>query len=265
MKKEYFGDFSKKVVFITGAAGLIGSQYAEAFSEMGASLVLGDIDYRKCKELERYLKKKYDVKLLSTKIDITKRESIKRVVDETMKKFSKIDVLINNAVFPETKKERSIKFENFPVDLWNKILAVNVTGVFLCNQIVGSIMVKQQSGSIINISSMYGLVAADQRIYDNSGLNSTAAYATSKSALFNLTRYLASYWKNTGVRINTLTLGGVENSQDYKFIKKYSEKTMLGRMARKNEFVGAVIFLASDASSYMTGSNLIVDGGWTAW
>ena len=265
MNVEKMNDLSEKVVFLTGAAGLLGTQYATALSSVGANVVLADINYIKCKKIEKELKEKNNVSPFSIKMDISNKKSIDNAITKVMKKFSKIDVLVNNAVFPETQKERSIQFEKFPLELWNKIFAVNVTGVFLCNQKIGSIMVKQKKGSIINISSMYGAVAADQRIYGNSGLNSTAAYAVTKSSLFNFTRYLASYWRNTGVRINTLTLGGVENNQDPKFIQKYSEKTMIGRMAKKNEFTGALIFLASDASSYMTGSNMVVDGGWTAW
>ena len=265
MNVEKMNDLSEKVVFLTGAAGLLGTQYASALSSAGANVVLADINYIKCKKIEKELKEKNNVSPFSIKMDISNKKSIDNAITKVMKKFSKIDVLVNNAVFPETQKERSIQFEKFPLELWNKIFAVNVTGVFLCNQKIGSIMVKQKKGSIINISSMYGVVAADQRIYGNSGLNSTAAYAVTKSSLFNFTRYLASYWRNTGVRINTLTLGGVENNQDPKFIQKYSEKTMIGRMAKKNEFTGALIFLSSDASSYMTGSNMVVDGGWTAW
>ena len=265
MSVKKMNNLSEKVVFLTGAAGLLGTQYATALSSVGANVVLADINYNKCKKIEKELKEKNNVSPFSIKMDISNKKSIDNAIAKVMKKFSKIDVLVNNAVFPETQKERSIQFEKFPLELWNKIFAVNVTGVFLCNQKIGSIMVKQKKGSIINISSMYGIVAADQRIYGDSGLNSTAAYAVTKSSLFNFTRYLASYWRNTGVRINTLTLGGVENNQDPKFIQKYSEKTMIGRMAKKNEFTGALIFLASDASSYMTGSNMVVDGGWTAW
>ena len=126
-------------------------------------------------------------------------------------------------------------------------------------------MVKQKQGVIINIASTYGIVAADQRIYGKSGQNSAVYYAATKSGILNLTRYLASYWQGTGIRINTLSPGGVENNQGNSFIKNYSYKTMLGRMARKDEYVGAILFLASDASSYMTGSNLVIDGGWTSW
>jgi len=126
-------------------------------------------------------------------------------------------------------------------------------------------MIKQKQGNIINIGSTYGLVAPDQRIYGTSGQNAAAFYSVTKSAVINLTRYLASYWANTGIRVNTLSPGGVQRNQSNSFIKNYSQKTMIGRMAKKDEYVGAIIFLASDASSYMTGSNLIIDGGWTAW
>ena len=126
-------------------------------------------------------------------------------------------------------------------------------------------MIKQNNGVIINISSIYGMIGADQRIYGSSGLNSPVSYAASKGAIINLTRYLAAYWQGKGIRVNTLSPGGVEKGQDKDFIKKYSYKTILGRMAKRDEYVGPILFLASDASSYMTGSNLIVDGGWTAW
>ena len=148
---------------------------------------------------------------------------------------------------------------------WNKAVSVNLTGIFLTCQEVGKIMVKQKNGNIINISSTYGLVAPDQRIYGVSGQNAAAFYSATKAAIINLTRYLASYWNRTGIRVNSLSPGGVENSQEANFIKNYSEKTILGRMAQKDEYIGSIIFLSSDASSYMTGSNLIVDGGWTAW
>ena len=258
-------DLSGQVVILTGAAGLLGASFADGLSQLGANVVLADVNYAKCMELADNLRQKYSVDPLPIKTDITNKKSIQSMVSKTVKKFGKIDVLINNAVYPEGKKERTIPFEKFPLSYWNKILSTNVTGVFLCCQAVGPIMLRHRHGIIINISSMYGVIAADQRIYGKSGVNSTLAYGTTKSAILNLTRYLASYWQNTGIRINTLTLGGVENNQDPKFIKNYSYKTMLGRMAHQDEYVGAILFLASDASSYMTGSNLVIDGGWTAW
>lgn len=258
-------DLSERVVILVGASGLLGSKYAEGFCQAGAIVVLCDINYSKCKELKDSLQDKYDNKIITIRTDITDKKSVENMIKLVIKKFSKIDVLVNNAVFPEGKKERSIQFEEFQMILLNKIFSVNVSGMVLCCQKVGQIMKKQKHGVIINVSSIYGLVAADQKIYGDSGLNSTVAYAITKSAILNLTRYLASYWNNTGIRVNSISLGGVESGQDLKFIKNYSHKTMLGRMARTDEYVGSILFLASDASSYMTGSNLVVDGGWTAW
>ncbi len=265
MNIEKLFDLSDRTVLLTGAAGLLGRQYAEGLSQAGANVILSDVNYSECKKIENELHKKYKCSSLSVKVDISSEKSVKNMVKVASKRFSSIDVLINNAVFPETRKERSIPFEKFPLPIWNQIISVNLNGMFLCSREVGKIMKKQKNGSIINISSIYGMVAADQRIYKQSGLNSTAAYAVTKSAVLNFTRYLASYWNGCGIRVNSLTLGGVENNQDSEFVKNYSNKTMIGRMARKDEYVGAMLFLASDASSYMTGANLVIDGGWTSW
>ena len=259
-------DLSNRTIILTGGAGLLGSQYAEGLSQAGANLVLADINYAGCKNIAKRLEKKNKNSILPIKLDLTDQKSIKNMVKKTINKFSKIDVLINNAAFlGKVGKERQIKFEDLPLSLWDKAVSVNLTGIFLSCQEVGKIMIKQKRGVIINIASTYGIVAADQRIYGKSGQNSAVYYAATKSGILNLTRYLASYWNGTGIRVNTLSPGGVENNQGSSFIKNYSYKTMLGRMARKDEYIGAILFLASDASSYMTGSNLVVDGGWTAW
>ncbi len=262
--KQIF-DLTNRVVILTGAAGLLGSEYAKGLSEAGANVVLADTNFLKCKKLAKTLSKKYDVDPLPVKLDVTKLKSINQMINLVIKKYSKIDVLINNAIFPEIGKIRNTSFENFPLDVWNKGLDVNLTGVFLCSQQVGKIMVKQKSGIVINISSIYGLQGPDQRIYGNTKIVKSAMYAVTKGAILNFTRYMASYWNKTGIRVNTLSLGGVEENQDPSFKKNYSYKTMIGRMAKKDEYVGAILFLSSDASSYMTGSNLILDGGWTGW
>jgi NAD(P)-dependent dehydrogenase (short-subunit alcohol dehydrogenase family) len=262
---EKIYNLKNKIIIITGSSGLLGEKYAHNLSQMGSHVILADTNYSKSKKLEKSLREKYSTNPMAIKLDLTQKSSIKNLVSNIIKKYSTIDVLINNAIYKEGKKERSVKFEDFPLDSWNNILAVNLTGVFLTCQEVGKVMIKQKSGVVINISSIYGLVGADQRIYGKTGLNSSVGYAVTKSGILNLTRYLASYWHDAGIRVNTLSLGGVENRQDSNFIKNYSYKTMLGKMATPDNYVGAMLFLASDASSYMTGSNLIVDGGWTAW
>ena len=262
--KNFF-DMSNRVVIITGAAGTLGSQYAKGLSRSGAKVVLADLSYNACKKIVEEIEREYSVEALPVKLDLRKKNSIKQMVSKTVKKFSKIDVLINNAAYQGNDKLRTTPFESFPLSDWNNALSINLTGIFLCCQEVGKIMLKQKNGNIINIASTYGIVAPDQRIYGDSGQNAAAFYSVTKAGVINFSRYLASYWSRSGIRVNTLSPGGVENSQGRKFIKTYSEKTMLGRMAKKDEYVEAIIFLASDASSYMTGSNLVIDGGWTAW
>ena len=258
-------DLTGKVVIITGAAGMLGSRYAYGLSKQGANVVLADINFSECKKIEKDIKNSFETNPYSIKLDLTKIKSIESMVSNVLKKYSKIDVLINNAAYQGNPKIRTAGFEKLSLDIWQQAIDVNLTGVFLCCQNIGKQMLKQKSGNIINIASTYGLVGPDQRIYGKSGQNSAAFYAATKSAVLNLTRYLSAYWQRTGIRVNTFSPGGVENKQDTDFIKKYSSRTPLKRMARKDEYVGSLIFLASDASSYMTGSNLVVDGGWTAW
>lgn len=258
-------DFSNRVIVITGAAGLLGSEYAHGFCQAGANVVLADKNFIKCKKLAIELEKEFGAKPLAIKLDVTNPNSITKMVNQIKKKFSKIDILVNNAIFPEIGKIKKIRFEDYPLDMWKEGVDVNLTGMFLCSQQIGKIMAKQKNGVIINISSIYGIKGPDQRIYGKTKIVKSALYATTKGAVINFTRYLAAYWNRTGVRVNTLSLGGVEEDQDPSFKKKYSDKTMIGRMAKKDEYVGALLFLSSDASSYMTGSNLIIDGGWSAW
>lgn len=258
-------DLTDKVIVLTGSSGLLGEQYAEGLCQCGATLALADKNFQKTQEIAKRLESKYNCQIFPIKLDLTNKKSIVNSVSNIFKKFGKIDVLINNAMYHEGENEQNASFENFPLSSWEKVISVNITGMFLMCQEIGKIMKKQKSGVIINISSIYGMVGADQRIYGKSNINSTAAYATTKSAILNFSRYLASYFHKDGIRVNTLSLGGVSNNQDSAFRKNYSKRTMIGRMAKKDEYVGGIIFLASDASSYMTGSNLIIDGGWTAW
>jgi len=258
-------DLTGKTIIITGAAGMLGSRYSYGLSKQGANVILADINLLECKKIEENIKNSYNTNPHSVKLDLTKTKSVKSMVSNILKKYSKIDVLINNAAYQGNPKIRTAGFEKLSLDTWQQAIDVNLTGVFLCCQTVGKQMVKQKSGNIINIASTYGLVGPDQRIYGKSGQNSAAFYAATKSGILNLTRYLSAYWQGTGIRVNTFSPGGVSNNQDRSFVRKYSFRTPMKRMARKDEYVDSIIFLASDASSYMTGSNLIVDGGWIAW
>jgi len=259
-----------KTAIVTGSLGLIGKEHCKALSEAGANVIVTDINKSACVEFAKSL----PTKSLGIALDVTDPKTIKKVRDKVLGTFGHIDILVNNAAIndmfenPKAAGDQS-KFENYPFELWQNSINVNLNGVFLCSQILGTVMSKQKSGSIINIASTYGIVAPDQSLYvKEDGTQSfykPPAYSATKGAIIAFTKYLAAYWGKNGVRVNSLTPGGVENSQDKFFEKKYSAKTPLGRMAKPNDYKGALIFLASDASSYMTGANLIVDGGWTCW
>ena len=259
-----------KVAVVTGALGLIGKNHCKALCEVGANVIVCDLDESQCKKYASDLQEKS----IGIAADITKKESVIKLKDSILKEFNKIDVLVNNAAIndmfenPQAAAEQSM-FENYPLDLWQKSLDVNVTGMFLCSQILGSEMAKKGKGSIINVASTYGMGGPDQALYKkpdgSQSFYKSAAYPVTKGAVISFTRFLAAYWGNKSVRVNTLSPGGVENEQDEYFIYNYSKKTPLGRMAKPTDYKGALIFLASDASDYMTGANLVVDGGWTAW
>ncbi len=259
-----------KVAVVTGALGLIGKHHCHALAEAGANVVVCDLDEEECNKFASSL----PTKSIGIAADITDKDSVISLKEKIIKEFGRIDVLVNNAAIndmfesPAAAAEQS-KFENYPLEMWKKSLDVNVTGMFLCSQVIGTEMAERGSGSIINVASTYGVVAPDQSLYKkpdgSQSFYKSAAYPVTKGAVIAFTKFLAAYWGDKGVRVNTLTPGGVENRQDEYFIKNYSERTPLKRMAQPTDYKGALIFLASDASAYMTGANLIVDGGWTAW
>jgi NAD(P)-dependent dehydrogenase (short-subunit alcohol dehydrogenase family) len=259
-----------KVAVVTGALGLLGKHHCHALAEAGANVVVCDLNEEQCVQFADLL----PTESMGIFLDVTRARSIQNLLDETLKKFGQVDILVNNAAIndmfetPALAAEQS-RFENYPLEMWQKSLDVNITGVFLCSQIIGSQMAQQGKGSIINVASTYGIVAPDQSLYRNPDgkqlFYKSPAYPTTKGAVIAFTKFLAAYWGNSGVRVNALSPGGVENGQDEFFVANYSKKTPLGRMARPTDYKGAIVFLASDASSYMTGANLVVDGGWTAW
>lgn len=261
-------DLKGKTIVLTGSAGRVGQQFAHILSKVGADVILIDKESKNNNKLASDIVKKYKTKSIALNIDINDSNRVDYAVKNIIKKYKKIDVLINNAHFiPRQHPKRDAPFEKYPVELWDKVISENLRGVFLCSQKIGEMMAKRKTGNIVNISSIYGIVGPDQRIYGKNRLNSPAFYSATKGALVNLTRYLASYWRTKNIRVNTLTLGGVFDKKMHgrEFVNNYSKKTMIGRMSRKEDYDGAIIFLTSNSSSYMTGANLIVDGGWTAW
>lgn len=260
-----------KVAIVTGAGGLLGQQHCRALASAKATIVAIDIcPLEKLKYIEQLDGKNH----LIFQIDITDKKALLNCCKKIINKLKAIDILVNNAAIndrfehPDLAKEQS-RFENYPLDMWQKSIDVNLTGLFLCSQVFGTAMLdNKEGGSIINIASTYGMVGPDQDLYiDDIGQQifyKSPAYPTTKGAVINFTRYLAAYWGNKKIRVNTLSPGGVKNGQDSWFVENYSRRTALKRMATPEDYQGALIFLASNASAYMTGANLTIDGGWTA-
>ena len=248
---------------VTGGAGLLGQEFART--------VVADIDLDRA---ARSAAQAGDGEgLLALQVDVTSPSSVAGMFEQSMKHFGRIDILVNSAALdPKFDAEEAARyvdsFEDFPIEAWSQALSVNLTGMFLCCQAAGRAMKDRGTGSIINLCSTYGLVGPDQRIYQRPGQPARykpVYYSVTKAGVLGLTRYVATYYAGTNIRANALTPGGVYHQQDEDFVRSYSSRTVLGRMARRNEMNGALLFLASDASSYMTGANLVVDGGWTAW
>ncbi len=271
-----------RVAVVTGAAGLLGRQHCRALAEAGATVIATDSDAAGCAAVAADLRQRGCTSTHAIPADITVLDSLVRLRDAALAIGDHIDVLVNNAAINDRFDEydehdddgkqaaRLSRFEHYPLDRWRQALDVNVTGTFLCCQVLGSEMVRQHRGSIINVASTYGMVGPDQRIYRRAdGTQSfwkSAAYPTSKGAVLSFTRFLATYWSDRGVRVNSLSPGGVAQAgQEPFFVEQYARRTPIGRMARPDELRGALVFLASEASSYMTGANLVIDGGWTAW
>ena len=268
-------DFSQRVIIITGGAGLLGREYVAALAEAGAHVVIADIDGPAARDLSIRVTDLSGVEALGIKTDVSSKPSVQSMVEQTLAAFGRVDGLVNNAALdPKFEDGHAGKhvntFEDYPLDTWNQSLAVNLTGMFLCAQAVSRPMLYQQKGVIVNICSTYGLVGPDQRLYERDDAEvprefKPVDYSVTKSAVLGLTRYLATYWAGKGIRVNSLAPGGVFNNHDEEFVRRYSQRTPMGRMADKSEYCGALLFLVSDASSYMTGTNLVIDGGWTAW
>lgn len=249
---------------LTGGLGRLGTAYRDALLARGARVAIFDLVAGE---------DAWEPQLATLHADVTSRQSLTEVLRKVIERWGVPHGLINNAGLdspPDAPASENGPFEHYPEGSFDKIMDVNVKGVFLACQTVGTCMAEAGRGSIVNISSIYGLVSPDQRIYDfrragGQEFFKPVAYSVSKSALLNLTRYLATYWASQAVRVNTLTLGGVYDGQPDEFVEQYCARVPLGRMAQAADYGGAIIFLLSEASRYMTGANLIIDGGWTAW
>lgn len=261
-----------RVAIVTGGAGLLGSEFCHTLADAGAAVVVADLNATSAAQLAEELTSA-GKSALPAGVDVTSPASVAEMVSTSIKSFGRVDILVNSAALdpkfdPQHSGEHRNAFEDYPLESWNQALNVNLTGVFLCCQAAVKPMLTQGRGVIINICSTYGLVGPDQRIYQRPNQPpqyKPVYYTVTKAGVLGLTRYLATYYAGKGIRVNALTPGGVYNGHDETFLKAYSARTVLGRMAERHEMNGALLFLASDASSYMTGANLVVDGGWTAW
>jgi NAD(P)-dependent dehydrogenase (short-subunit alcohol dehydrogenase family) len=271
MNNQNSGIFSiqDKIIAIIGATGILGSQYVEFLANNGAIVIMGDVDFGKCKVLSENLKLS-GIKTVPLYIDNSDERSIVQFFEHIRTIFGKLDVLINNA---QVKPQGFYNtFETYTKETLMEVIDGNLIGVTLSCQEACKMFLQQGYGVIINVSSIYGIVAADQRLYDGveniyvagERFSSPVSYAISKAGVVQLTKYLASYYREKNIRVNCLTPGGVFDNHDDRFNSQYSYRTLLGRMAEKDEYNGAILFLSSEASSYMTGFNLIIDGGWSA-
>jgi NAD(P)-dependent dehydrogenase (short-subunit alcohol dehydrogenase family) len=268
-------DLTGRVAVVTGGVGLLGAEFCRTLAEAGAAVAVVDLNGSAAQAVADTLTTG-GYKALALPTDITQPESVRAAAEKVLTTFGRLDVLVNSAALdPKFDPDAVSKgitpgaFEDYPLDLWNSALNVNLTGMFLMTQACVKPMLAQgKKGSIINICSTYGLNGPDQRIYVKEGKRvafKPVYYTVTKAGVMGFTRYLAAYYAGTEIRVNALTPGGVFNNHEEYFVTNYSAKTILGRMAKKDEMNGALLFLASDASSYMTGNNVVVDGGWTAW
>ena len=269
-------DFSLKgrVAIITGGAGLLGIRHGEAIAAAGGIAVLADLRGTDAEARAAEIEKGTGGKAAGIACDVTRAESVEALLRTVMSRFGRLDILVNNAANNpkvEAPGQAFSRLENFSIEQWDADLAVGLTGPFLCAKIIGGALARQQRGVIVNISSEYGIMAPDQRLYWKEGLRpdqqpvKPVTYTVVKAGLHGLTIYLATYWADAGVRVNTITLGGVESGQPAEFLRRAAQKIPMGRMAQPHDFQGALVYLCSDAAAFVTGANLVVDGGKTIW
>lgn len=265
-------DLRGKVAVVTGGAGILGEHFCAGLAESGANVAVVDLQPEKAQELAQMLASRYGVKAFGYGCDVSDLISVQTMVAEVVAEFGQINILHNNAAGKSDDLDAFFApFEEYSLDQWRKIMSVNLDGMFLVAQAIGKQMVVQgKGGSIIQTASIYGVMSPDHRIYEGSfylgrKINTPAVYTASKAAVIGLTKHLATYWAEKDIRVNTLSPGGTESGQNDEFKRRYAARIPLGRMANAPEMVGALLYLSSDASSYVTGQNIIVDGGLNCW
>jgi NAD(P)-dependent dehydrogenase (short-subunit alcohol dehydrogenase family) len=265
---EKMFDLSGKVIVVTGGTGLLGSAYCETLAQQGAHVVVADLAASKPVELAAKIAQEHGVKTLGIDCDVSSEADVIALFEQTMKHFGHVNGVMNNAAATGEHLMRSgavfSPFEEYPLAVWEAVMKVNLTGVFLVAREGGKAMLSSGGGSLVNVSSTYGVVGPDHRIYEGMKFKSFPGYSAAKAGVHGLTRWLATYWGDKGIRVNTLVPGGVENKHDPVFVQRYSERTPLRRMARREDMVGMVVYLMSDNAAYTTGQQYFVDGGWTA-
>jgi NAD(P)-dependent dehydrogenase (short-subunit alcohol dehydrogenase family) len=274
MKSHYKNlfDLAGKTAIVTGAVGILGTRFCRGLAEFGAQIAVIDLDLERCRALASEMERDYGTAALGVTCDVSDPVSVASMLETVVRRFGSVHILHNNAASKSADLDAFFaSTEDYSLAEWRRIMSVNIDGMFLVAQAVGKQMQSQGSGgSIIQTASIYGLVSSDKRIYDGSfylgrQISNPAVYSTSKAAVVGLTRHLAANWADAGIRVNALVPAGVESGQNETFKAKYSARVPLARMAQADEMVGAVIYLASDASSYVTGHCLVVDGGLSAW
>ena len=260
--KEKFS-LKGKVIVISGACGLIGRAFCEAVAQFGGNVVVADIPQAQPEKLAEDLRKRNGVECIAIPVEVEKKSSVIQLKDKTLEVFRKIDGLV--CAHQNKSYLKFEPFENVCEENWDKVIEVNLKGTFLLCQVIGSYMAQKGSGSIVTMPSTYSVVAPNQNLYEGTSLGCPAAYSASKGGIDALSRYLASYWANKGVRVNMITPHGVWNNHEEQFEKNFSRFSPMQRMSYNHEVAPALIYLLSDASSYVTGSNILVEGGWTVW
>lgn len=265
-------DLSGKTAIVTGGAGILGRHFCSGLADSGANVAVVDVQREAAEQLAAELSEQYGVRSIGIECNVASPASVQDMVQRVVAELGSVAILHNNAASKSANLDAFFApFEEYSLEEWRNIMSVNIDGMFLVAQAVGKQMVAQgKGGSIIQTASIYGIMAPDQRIYEGSfyldrQINTPAVYSASKAAVVGLTKYLAAYWAEKGIRVNTLTPGGNESGQNDEFKRRYSARIPLGRMGQPPEMVGALLYLASDASTYVTGQNIVIDGGLSAW